>query len=327
VSGVGRLRLTQTDYLPFGEELFAGTGGRTIGQSYGAADSVRQKFTQKERDHETGLDYFGARYYASTEGRFTSPDKPFADQFQTNPQSWNTYSYVRNSPCNNLDVKGRCSAPSGLKPDQVGICIESFIAKAAIERFGHKAFGDTRSWAPNDPSASARVMTHVIVSPQEGSQVALVSQSTKAAASAAENPLHTFLNRGPAIAVAQGTGDTKLNGVAQNSAGTSSVWTPIAEDGTTRFNVSTTGTNGFDAESGLNLTGHIKTSFDFSVDLKTGTGTLAPSSSATTFPTHAVYTYVNNGKSIETKTVLRQPEQSFEDLKKPMQPLQPAKEN
>jgi len=58
------------DYLPFGEELIAGEGGRTTAQGY-AADSVRQKFTQKERDNETGLDYFGARYYGSIQGRFT----------------------------------------------------------------------------------------------------------------------------------------------------------------------------------------------------------------------------------------------------------------
>lgn len=51
------------DYLPFGEELFAGVGGRTTQNGY-TADTVRQKFTSKERDNETGLDYFGARYYA-----------------------------------------------------------------------------------------------------------------------------------------------------------------------------------------------------------------------------------------------------------------------
>ena len=66
------------DYLPFGEELVAGTGGRTTNQGYSQPDSVRQKFTQKERDNETGLDYFGARYFASTQGRFTSPDPMLA---------------------------------------------------------------------------------------------------------------------------------------------------------------------------------------------------------------------------------------------------------
>ena len=33
------------DYLPFGEELIAGAGGRATAQGYGATDNVRQKFT------------------------------------------------------------------------------------------------------------------------------------------------------------------------------------------------------------------------------------------------------------------------------------------
>jgi len=37
-------------------------------------DGVRQQFTEKERDVETGLGYFGAKYLASSQGRFTSPD-------------------------------------------------------------------------------------------------------------------------------------------------------------------------------------------------------------------------------------------------------------
>ena len=63
------------DYVPFGEELFAGVGIRSAALGYGA-DSTRQKFTGKERDAETGLDYFLARYYSSTQGRFTSPGRP-----------------------------------------------------------------------------------------------------------------------------------------------------------------------------------------------------------------------------------------------------------
>jgi hypothetical protein len=61
--------LSRHDYLPFGEELVVGQGLRTAQQGYTANDGVRQHFTQKERDNETGLDYFGARYYSSTQGR------------------------------------------------------------------------------------------------------------------------------------------------------------------------------------------------------------------------------------------------------------------
>jgi RHS repeat-associated protein len=84
--------------LPFGEELFADTGGRTIAQGY-VGDNVRQKFTRKERDNETGLDYFGARHYSSTQGRFTSVD-PSRKSFQPeNPQSWKcTHPWTINHP-------------------------------------------------------------------------------------------------------------------------------------------------------------------------------------------------------------------------------------
>jgi RHS repeat-associated protein len=63
-------------------------------------------FTGKERDTESGLDYFGARYYASNMGRWMSPDKPFADQHSANPQSWNLYEYGRNNPLRNIDLNG-----------------------------------------------------------------------------------------------------------------------------------------------------------------------------------------------------------------------------
>ena len=39
---------------------------------------AERHFTRKERDWETGLDYFGARYFSGAQGRFTSPDAPFA---------------------------------------------------------------------------------------------------------------------------------------------------------------------------------------------------------------------------------------------------------
>jgi RHS repeat-associated protein len=62
--------------------------------------------TGKERDQETGLDYFGARYFGAALGRFTSPDDPLVDQHVSDPQSWNLYAYVRNNPLKNTDPFG-----------------------------------------------------------------------------------------------------------------------------------------------------------------------------------------------------------------------------
>ena len=98
---------TRLDYLPFGEELSAGVGLRTSGVGYSVTDSTRQKFTQKERDNESGLDYFGARYYSSPQARFTSADQPLKDQHVEMPQSWNLYVYVRGNPLRYYDDDGR----------------------------------------------------------------------------------------------------------------------------------------------------------------------------------------------------------------------------
>ncbi|HLG14959.1 MAG TPA: RHS repeat-associated core domain-containing protein, partial [Blastocatellia bacterium] len=110
------------DYLPFGEEL--PTDKRPAGIGYGGSDGTKQKFTQKERDSESGLDYFLARYYSSAQGRFTSPDEftggpheifEFAEDASsnptfyadvTNPQSLNKYQYCYNNPLQYTDPDG-----------------------------------------------------------------------------------------------------------------------------------------------------------------------------------------------------------------------------
>jgi RHS repeat-associated protein len=131
------------DYLPFGEELFAPAGGRTTAMGYASGDNVRQQFTSKERDVETGLDYFLARYYSSTQGRFTSPDEftggpdelyNFAEDAAdnptfyadiNNPQSLNKYQYTYNNPVNMVD-------PDGHWPDLSGFVVPSPKVTIAI---------------------------------------------------------------------------------------------------------------------------------------------------------------------------------------------------
>jgi RHS repeat-associated protein len=95
-------------YYPWGQEKPSATANGT------------EKFTSKERDAETGLDYFGARYFSSAQGRFTSPDwsaapeaVPYADL--SNPQSLNLYSYMRNNPLGGVDPDGHCCFSEVLK--------------------------------------------------------------------------------------------------------------------------------------------------------------------------------------------------------------------
>lgn len=96
------------DYLPFGEELFAPTGGRSAAMGYAGGDGVRQQFTSQERDIETGLDYFIARFYSSTQGRFISTDPVFiALRRLLDPQQLNLYVYTKNNPLKFIDPDGR----------------------------------------------------------------------------------------------------------------------------------------------------------------------------------------------------------------------------
>jgi RHS repeat-associated protein len=72
--------------------------------------------TQKERDSESGLDYFLARYYSSAQGRFSGVDpyNPIVDsenkkqftRYLDQPQNWNRYVYVWNNPLKYIDPDG-----------------------------------------------------------------------------------------------------------------------------------------------------------------------------------------------------------------------------
>jgi RHS repeat-associated protein len=88
------------DFEPYGGE-----------HAYTNTCSQNYKFTGKERDNESGLDMFGARYYGSSLGRFMTPDwaaKPVnvPSAHFGNPQSLNLYSYVQNNPTTTGDPDG-----------------------------------------------------------------------------------------------------------------------------------------------------------------------------------------------------------------------------
>jgi RHS repeat-associated protein len=105
-------RRAQTDYagvieqtcqsLPFGDGLSC-TGSIT--------SPTEHHFTGKERDTESGNDYFEARYYSSNMGRFMSPDwsaqeEPVPYAKLDDPQTLNLYAYVGNNPMTRFDADG-----------------------------------------------------------------------------------------------------------------------------------------------------------------------------------------------------------------------------
>jgi RHS repeat-associated protein len=99
---------SESDFYPWGGEL-----------QFVNNDSNHYKFTGKERDSETQLDYFGARYYSNGLGRWISADwsatpvpVPYADL--TNPQTLNLYRYPSN-PETYADPDGHCDWCQKLK--------------------------------------------------------------------------------------------------------------------------------------------------------------------------------------------------------------------
>lgn len=120
----------QSDFYPFG-------GERVI--TSGAAN--RYKFTGKERDTESGLDNFDARYLGSSLGRFMSPDPAgLLEQKPGYPQSWNLYTYAMNNPLVIID-------PTGLD------CVYANDAGNGVESIDHNSnSGECGSnggtWAP-----------------------------------------------------------------------------------------------------------------------------------------------------------------------------------
>jgi RHS repeat-associated protein len=72
------------------------------------SSSEGRRFTGQEREPETGLDYLGARYYASQSGRMTTVDPVLdLDQALLDPQRWNRYAYSLNNPLKFTDPDGR----------------------------------------------------------------------------------------------------------------------------------------------------------------------------------------------------------------------------
>lgn len=86
----------------------------------GCAGSNYPFLTLKERDNETKLDYFLARYYSSTAGRFASADPLYLELRRlSDPQQLNLYAYCRNNPLRYSDPTGLDITITGTDADKL----------------------------------------------------------------------------------------------------------------------------------------------------------------------------------------------------------------
>jgi RHS repeat-associated protein len=108
---VGTDRASGARFMPYGDEITS-TG------------NDREKFATYTRDSYSGLDYADQRFYASTYGRFNTPDPYMGSGDPSAPGSWNRYAYALGDPTNGNDPTGLnsnfCLSDKGLVacPDQ-----------------------------------------------------------------------------------------------------------------------------------------------------------------------------------------------------------------
>jgi len=110
-----------------------------------AVDALNPKFTGKNRDNETALDWFEIRAMSSAQGRFQSVDPANAGASLGNPQTWNAYSYVGNNPLSNTDPSGE-----GILAILGGI-VGTFFGgpMGAIIGFSAGTAGEAALWGPS----------------------------------------------------------------------------------------------------------------------------------------------------------------------------------
>jgi len=111
-------------------------------------NTITHKFTGKERDSESGLDYFGARYYGSSLGRFMTPDwsknpegVPYANY--SNPQSLNLYSYLGDNPLSGTDPTGHVQCENDIRDTATHGCVTPTSPSAQQQNPNNEAVGNT----------------------------------------------------------------------------------------------------------------------------------------------------------------------------------------
>ena len=112
--------------------------------NYDGLPRYAYKFTGKEQDAESTLDYFGARYYGSGLGRFLTPDwSEFADAIPygdpKKPQSLNLYAYVDNNPLSVTDPDGHEKCLDG---KEASVCVTAPAPDVPLNPMAQAVFGN-----------------------------------------------------------------------------------------------------------------------------------------------------------------------------------------
>jgi RHS repeat-associated protein len=151
--------INESSYYPYGSLRF---------RSPELSRSDSYQFTQKERDTESELDYFDARYFGSRLPRFISTDPIIECSFEKlspNPQRWNAYAYCRSNPIAFVDVDGK---------EEWKITLRAYIPENSFSFLGTQNMGDGRGFSMESGASSRAAVTFTLETDPKSSLVPLI---------------------------------------------------------------------------------------------------------------------------------------------------------
>jgi RHS repeat-associated protein len=213
-----------------------GAESHTVHQGFGVAISstplgipgtlydtrIGCRYTGKERDAESGLDYFGKRYYGSSMGRWMSPDPgKVTAAHLANPQKWNKYNYVLNNPLSMFDPDGQV---------EISVTYRTFIAPQSITYGGKTYAGDNRGFSTSQNASSRTTITVIMeTDPAIRPGNPIISQTSSAGQSSVTdaNGNTTTATATVGLPVASGSRDANGNAVIDITQDTKNPVSPL----------------------------------------------------------------------------------------------------
>jgi len=191
------------DYYPFGKVL----------REWSATTAEKFLYTQKERDKETGLDYFGARYYDSELGRFLGVDPLAQERVSLTP-----YNFCSNNPINRIDPTGALDdfvqdADGNIKWDNnansqaTTKAGETYLGKTLEFKFNSYIDGKLWDGPMGNLPAGDKLTSTISVTGNENSKGELTSISATKSVSVGETPVGTARSYYPGL----GDGQNKFS--------------------------------------------------------------------------------------------------------------------
>ena len=142
--------ISYEEYYPYGSTSYQAVRSQT-------ETAKRYRYTDKERDEETGLYYFGARYYAAWLGRWISADPMLQEYFIKDGMKYQTYVYACNNPAIVIDPDGKW-----------GIIVVLVVAAGAFLYASITAPGISNAPGPSDPTFEGPTSAEILGATVEG---------------------------------------------------------------------------------------------------------------------------------------------------------------